>query len=958
MIIIDLIYNLALLVALSVLSGFVGHRWKNRRREALLQGLVFGGTAVIGMLHPTVLGPGLIFDGRSVVISLCGLFFGPAAVSVAGLMALICRVVQGGIGARMGVVVIVASALLGVIFHNRRTRQGAEVSNWQLLLFGVLVQLAMFASAFTLPTTAALSVLQQIALPVLLTYPVATVLIGKVLSDQIARSRFVDALWESREEVRTTLYSIGDAVITTDKEGLVRQMNPEAERLTGWLEAEADSRPLDEVFRIVNEGTRKTVESPVERVLREGRAVGLANHTVLIARDGTERPISDSGAPIRNVNDSVSGVVLVFSDRTAHRAAERALQESELKYRTLANSGQALIWTSGLDKKCDYFNEPWLAFTGRSLTQELGDGWTEGVHPDDRDRCFETYAGTFDRREGFSMEYRLRRHDGEYRWLQDAGTPRYDSKGIFLGYIGHCLDNTEHKRIEKEREALEKQYRQAQKMESVGRLAGGVAHDFNNLLTVINGYSELLLGKLSADDALRPNVDEIRKAGSRAEGLTRQLLAFSRKQVLQPRVLDLNQVVSGIRSMLERLVGEDVEVRVELHSESATVRADPHQLEQVLMNLAVNARDAMQHGGKLLIETAMVELGESYYRSHPEARAGRFVTLTVSDDGMGISEEIRAHIFEPFFTTKKVGDGTGLGLSMVQGIVAQSGGFIEVSSELGHGTTFKLYLPAVSEAVVDGDIPLSIPALGGKETVLVVEDQLEVREYTAIALQDYGYCVIAAESASEALLFCKQNPQRIDLVLSDVVMPNISGRELAEELTILQPGIKVMLMSGYMDDAIISHGVLDAGIEFIQKPFTPRQLAIKVRQVLDPPRRSASILIVDDEAAVRSFLRSVLEQEGYEVVEAIDGKRGLQQASARRFDLVVTDLIMPEQEGIETIQALRREMPGIGIIAISGNIGGPYLKIAASLGADAALAKPIRADLLLATTAEILRTRM
>jgi CheY-like chemotaxis protein len=324
---------------------------------------------------------------------------------------------------------------------------------------------------------------------------------------------------------------------------------------------------------------------------------------------------------------------------------------------------------------------------------------------------------------------------------------------------------------------------------------------------------------------------------------------------------------------------------------------------------------------------------------------------------MGMSEETRAHIFEPFFTTKRVGDGTGLGLSMVHGIVAQSGGFVEVSSVLGNGATFRLYLPEVDEAVVDAGLPVSAAKLVGKETVLVVEDQSEVREYTATALKEFGYSVIVAENATEALLLFSQNRERIDLVLTDVVMPSISGRELAEELTILQPGIKVLLMSGYMDDAIIRHGVLDAGIEFIQKPFTPGQLAIKIRQVLEPPKRSASILIVDDEAAVRSYLRSVLEQHGYEVVEAVNGKRGFQEAIARRFDLVITDLVMPEQEGIETIQALRKEMPGIGIIAISGNIGGPYLKIAASLGADAALAKPVRADLLLTTIAEVLRMR-
>jgi hypothetical protein len=515
--------------------------------------------------------------------------------------------------------------------------------------------------------------------------------------------------------------------------------------------------------------------------------------------------------------------------------------------------------------------------------------------------------------------------------------------------ISTVQDNTE-------RKALEAKLQQAQKMESIGRLAGGVAHDFNNLLTVINGYSLLLLGKLSPADPLRAGLKEIHKAGERAAGLTMQLLAFSRKQVLEPCVLDLNREVDEMRSMLGRLVGEDVEVRVELSAEAGSVHADPHQLEQVIMNLVVNARDAMPHGGKLLIETAGVELDERYVQSHLEAHAGRHVLLAVSDTGLGMDDETRRRIFEPFFTTKGVGKGTGLGLSTVQGIVAQSGGHIEVYSEPGHGTTFKVYLPRVEEAAAVSQ-PEAALALGGKETVLVVEDQVEVREYAVTVLEAYGYRVIQAESAGEALLVFEREPERIDLVLTDVVMPNISGRELANRLEKLQPGIKVLFMSGYTDNVIVHYGVLEEGAQFIQKPFNPEQLAVKIREVPGPPKRPARILVADDEAGVRGFLRTALEEGGYEVIEAEDGKQALKQARAGGVDLVITDLVMPEQEGIETIQALRKEMPGIGIIAISGRFEGPYLKMAGMLGADAALAKPVGAQLLLARVAEVLKLR-
>jgi CheY-like chemotaxis protein len=341
--------------------------------------------------------------------------------------------------------------------------------------------------------------------------------------------------------------------------------------------------------------------------------------------------------------------------------------------------------------------------------------------------------------------------------------------------------------------------------------------------------------------------------------------------------------------------------------------------------------------------------------SPSEARAGRYVLLEVSDTGEGMDEEMRQRIFEPFFTTKGVGHGTGLGLSMVQGIVAQSGGLIEVASEPGRGTTFRIYLPALDEAAAEAGRPPAVPALGGKETVLVVEDQGEVRGYAVEALKSYGYRLIQAGSADEALLISEREPGSIHLLLTDVVMPNAGGRELADRLVKLRPGIKVLFMSGYTGDVIMHHGVLNEGMEFIQKPFSPEELARKVRAVLGPPASAARIVVADDEAGVRSFLRLALEGGGYEVIEAEDGKQALREARSGRVDLVITDLVMPEQEGIETIRALRREMPQVRIIAISGAFGGQFLKAAEMLGADAVLLKPVSAQLLLTTVAEVLK---
>ena len=372
-------------------------------------------------------------------------------------------------------------------------------------------------------------------------------------------------------------------------------------------------------------------------------------------------------------------------------------------------------------------------------------------------------------------------------------------------------------------------------------MAGGIAHDFNNLLTAIIGYSDLTLRRLPPGDPLRRNVEEIKRAADRAASLTRQLLAFSRKQVLQPKVLDLNTVVAEMHQMLQRLIGADIALRTVLEPALGHVRADPAQLEQVVMNLVLNARDAMPQGGKLLIETANVELDEELARRYVSVQSGPHVMLAVSDTGQGMDEDTCARIFEPFFTTKERGKGTGLGLSTVYGIVKQSGGSIWVYSEVGRGTTFKIYLPRVEEAT-DALLPSAAPTAmpPGTETVLLVEDDAVVRQMTRGILEMSGYQVLEAAQGSEALLVAEQQGEAIQLLLTDVVLPQMSGRELAKQLTSLHPEVRVLYMSGYTDEAIVHYGVLDEGTAFLEKPFTPDGLLRKVRAVLDAPGEQQS----------------------------------------------------------------------------------------------------------------------
>ena len=389
-------------------------------------------------------------------------------------------------------------------------------------------------------------------------------------------------------------------------------------------------------------------------------------------------------------------------------------------------------------------------------------------------------------------------------------------------------------KAEEEKKKLEAQLQQSQKMEAIGTLAGGVAHDFNNLLTTIIGCSDLMMMRIGKDHELRENLEDIRKAGVRAASLTRQLLAFSRKQILEPKVIDLSHVIPDMDKMLRRLIGEDIDLETSLAPDLGRVEADPGQIEQIIMNLAVNARDAMPRGGKLTMETANVDLDEAYARSHMAVTPGPYVMMAISDSGTGMDEETLSKVFDPFFTTKEEGKGTGLGLSTVYGIVKQSKGNIWAYSEPGKGTTFKIYLPRVEkDAVEKEEVEATAESLTGSETILVVEDNEMVRDLAQTILQHYGYSVLTAQDGEEAIKVSKEHDGPIDLILTDVVMPKMSGREVSERLNALRPDMKVLYMSGYTGNAIVHHGVLDREMRFIQKPFTTESLARKVREVLD-----------------------------------------------------------------------------------------------------------------------------
>jgi two-component system, cell cycle sensor histidine kinase and response regulator CckA len=534
------------------------------------------------------------------------------------------------------------------------------------------------------------------------------------------------------------------------------------------------------------------------------------------------------------LSDSILSALASVADHIAlgierHRSGE-ALRSAEERMRFALENADVGIWDMDYTTGVLRWSKTLEAQYGLSPGTFGGtfEAFVDRVHPDDRASLFETVGKAMTVGNEFSTQNRAVWPDGTVRWLGGVGRVLLGEHGEPVRAVGISLDNTE-------RRTLEEQYQQAQKMEAVGRLAGGVAHDFNNLLTVILGYCDLLLTDLNPDDPRQADIVEIQNAGTRAAGLTRQLLAFSRKQIIEPTLLDLNRIAADLRPMLERLIGEDVKIVLGRRPESAPLKADRGQVEQVLMNLAVNARDAMPKGGTLTIETANVELDEHYAETHRDVKPGPYVVLTVTDTGTGMTPQVQARLFEPFFTTKEPGKGTGLGMATVYGIVTRCGGTVGVYSEVGKCTSFKVYFPRANAAEMIVHAPMqAVKPRSGTQTVLVVEDEDGLRELAKRLLQREGYTVLLAADADEALQIFAQNLS-IDVLLTDVVMPGASGPDLTKQLVEQRPGLRVIYMSGYTEDAIVQHGVLKPGIAFLNKPFTSETLGRKIRDVLDAP---------------------------------------------------------------------------------------------------------------------------
>ena len=642
-----------------------------------------------------------------------------------------------------------------------------------------------------------------------------------------------EALRASEERYGSVVAALAEGIVFMDADGRLRASNASAERILGLTAEQIGGRTtFDPRWRAVHEdGSPFPGDThPITVSLRTGQPCS----DVIM---GVDKPtgeltwISINSQPLfRRGEGKPYAAVASFFDITDRKRAEDALRATQARLRDVLASSTAVVYATKMT--ADGFAPSWVSENvTRLLGYEVGEvlhprWWVGHLHPSDRSRVLADIP-TLLRKGELTLEYQFQAKNGAYRWIHDEARLLRDPTGLPVEVFGAWLDITERKQ-------LEQQFQQAQKMEAVGRLAGGVAHDFNNLLTAILGSADLLLDDLKPNVPAREEILEIRKAALRAADLTRQLLAFSRQQVISPVVLNPNEAVGNIDKLLRRLLGEDVELRTVLKPELGAVKADPSQLEQVVVNLAVNARDAMPAGGKLTIETQNVELDEEYAQGHVSAQPGSYVMIAVTDTGSGMDAVTQARIFEPFFTTKEKGKGTGLGLATVYGIVKQSGGWIWVYSEPGHGTTFKIYLPRVTEAAAPAaPSPVQPVSVRGSETVLLVEDDEMIRALVQKVLKANGYATLVAESGPAALRLAGQHDGRIHLLMTDVVMPGMNGREVAERVASAHAGIKVLYLSGYTDDAIVHHGVLEPGIAFLQKPFTPALLVRKVREVLD-----------------------------------------------------------------------------------------------------------------------------
>ncbi|WP_084489970.1 PAS domain S-box protein [Desulfotignum balticum] len=965
---IGLINNAALLVSLVLIYDLVFLRQPEEKAspKQIPIGLILGIIGLAIMVNPWEFLPGIIFDTRSILLSVCGLFFGMVPTVTATILTGGYRLYLGGAGAWTGFAVIVISGAVGLGWRHFMIKNLDSISNKNLFLMGCVTHVLMLLLMLTLPRAVAFGVLSKITLPVMLIFPVGTVLLGRLFINSQNRIKSEQLLKESEARFKA-LHNASFGGIAIHDQGIILECNQGLSEMTGYQYSELigmngllliAEKSRETVMNNIRNGYEKPYEAfglrktgeefPMQLEARNVPYRGKQVRTVEF-RDITERkqaekalesnyallriagetakfggwsvdleqnictwsdavadihdvphgyapPVQEginfyalewrekitqrfracakegihydeemeiitqkgkrvwvrtTGKAVKNEKDKIIKVQGSFQDITDRKQVEQALVEQKDLLAAIYRNAPLVIMVVNAERRIQQVNGFATQFAGRAAEEMLGLRGGEALRClhvlDDPRGCGfgefcqqcvirNTVLDTLETGKThlqIEVPYYFKGQDNKTRELQLLmSTTPVEVKGERLALLT-LQDITERKQAETEQVKLQEQLNQSQKMESVGRLAGGVAHDFNNMLGVILGHTELALLQADENHELHDDLKEIHKAAKRSADITKQLLAFARKQTISPEQLDLNDTVESMLNMLRRLIGEDIDLVWQPAAHIWPVEMDPSQIDQILANLCVNARDAISGVGKLTIETGRKTFDEEYCKEHAGFIPGDFVLLAVSDNGCGMDKETLENLFEPFYTTKDSGKGTGLGLATVYGIVKQNNGFINVYSEPGQGSTFKIYL---SRLVVDEDIGKAVPektaAVGGTETILLVEDEPSILRMTRIMLERKGYSVLPAATPGEAIDLAKTHSDKIHLLMTDVVMPEMNGRDLAGKLTALYPDIRLMFMSGYTANVIAHHGVLDAGVAFIQKPFSMTDLMVKVREVL------------------------------------------------------------------------------------------------------------------------------
>jgi PAS domain S-box-containing protein len=715
---------------------------------------------------------------------------------------------------------------------------------------------------------------------------------------------------QAKDQLQLLLDSTAEAIFRIDVDGACTLCNAACLRLLGYSH---DSELLAKNMHALMHHTRADgraypeEECKISQAFRQGKGTHVTDE-VLWRADGTSFPAEYWSYPVRH-NSRIVGSVVTFFDITQRKKSEEALRRSESRYRSIIESAPYGVFRVDQNGRIAMANSAFAAMLGYEAPDEvLGLNTGAHVHLNSTEQQGARDSASQDPTVGYEAKWK--RKDGKMITVRLGGRRLPEDDELPGGFEVFAEDITEHR-------SLQKQFEHAQKMEAVGRLAGGIAHDFNNLLMIISGYAQLLDESSADPKKVVEYASRIQDASSKAATVTRQLLAFSRKQVLEPTVLDLSYVAQDVAKMLPGLLGEDVETVMELDPQVGTVRADRGQIEQVIMNLAVNARDAMPRGGRLTIATSNVALDASYYQG-VEVPPGQYVLLAVSDTGTGMDAETQVHIFEPFYTTKEAGKGTGLGLASVYGIVKQSHGFIWVYSEPDKGSIFKIYLPRVDAAADSGESlePLQVPS-AGTETILLVEDEGTLRNVCRVYLESKGYTVLEAGNAKAAMKICQNHDGPIHVLVTDMVMPGLGGLELAKSALEMRPALSVVLVSGYTDRALDREAISFA--KFLQKPFSFDALARTVRSLLDKNRE---ILLIEDSKFMRVAVQRALTGAGYIVHSTKHGEAGLRAARETLPDLIVLDLVLPTISGLDVLKALKRDgitksIPVIVLAALS-----------------------------------------